>query len=93
MRICLVELTYILLLDTARRVGSSWTAEFCELLGVGGGVENLPRFLDVGHSQDLPGQLTPPLIVHMRIQRGTVTCPRSHSRSEAELGPESRALA
>lgn len=58
------------------------TAKFCELLGVGGGVEEvLPRFSDwlllpVGHHQDLPGQLTHPLTVCMRIQRRTVTCLR-----------------
>lgn len=63
-------------------ISSLPTAKFCELLGVGGGVEELlTSFLDwlplsVGHHQDLPGQLTHPLIVCMRIQRGTVTCPR-----------------
>lgn len=63
-------------------ISSLPTAKFCELLGVGSRVEELLTSflgwlpLPVGHHQDLPGQLAHPLIVHMRIRRGTVTCPR-----------------
>lgn len=49
-----------------------------------GGRKVSHEFLDqlsllVEHHQDLPAHLAHPLIVHMRIQRGTVTCPKSHS--------------
>lgn len=52
---CLVELTCILFLETAQRIGSSLTAKFCELLGLGGRVDgSLPYSQPVFYGLVIP---------------------------------------